>query len=117
MKNALLTMIAVAFLGLTSAAHAQWAVFDVGNFSQNLLTAGRTLQTVQNQVAQLQNEAQMLTNEARNLQSLNFNSLPQILNLLNATNRLVAQAQGMPFAVPQLNTQFTRYYPQSYLPS
>jgi type IV secretion system protein TrbJ len=117
MKNALLTIVAVAFMGLTTAAHAQWAVFDAGNFSQNLLTAGRTLQTVQNQVAQLQNEATMLTNEARNLQSLNFNSLSQILNLLNATNRLISQTQGIPFTVSQTNTQFTRYYPQSYSPT
>jgi P-type conjugative transfer protein TrbJ len=117
MKRPMLATLAILLASLTSVAHAQWAVFDVGNFSQNILTAGRTLQTVQNQIAQLQNEAQMLTNEARNLQGLNFNSLPQILNLLNATNRLISQAQGMPFAVPQLNTQFTRYYPQSYLPS
>lgn len=114
MKRSLLTVIAILFASLTSVAHAQWAVFDAGNFSQNILTAGRTLQTVQNQIAQLQNEAQMLTNEARNLQSLNFNSLSQILNLLNTTNRLISQAQGMPFNVNQMNTQFTRYYPQSY---
>jgi type IV secretion system protein TrbJ len=113
-KKSVLTVFAVLFASLTSVAHAQWAVFDVGNFSQNILTAGRTLQTVQNQVVQLQNEAQMLTNEARNLQSLNFNSLSQILNLLNTTNRLISQMQGLPFSVPQLNTQFIRYYPQSY---
>jgi len=117
MKNVLLTMIAVAFMGAASAAHAQWAVFDVGNFSQNLLTAARTLQTVQNQVAQLQNEATMLSNEGRNLENLNFNSLSQILNLLNATNRLLSQTQGIPFNVSQTNTQFTRYYPQSYSPT
>jgi type IV secretion system protein TrbJ len=117
MKKPLMTTLAILFASLTSVAHAQWAVFDAGNFSQNILTAGRTLQTVQNQIAQLQNEAQMLTNEARNLQSLNFNSLSQILNLLNTTNRLIAQAQGMPFNVTQMNTQFARYYPQSYSPS
>jgi len=114
MKKSQLTIIAVLFASLTSVAHAQWAVFDAGNFSQNILTAARTLQTVEHQVTQLQNEAQMLTNEARNLQSLNFNSLPQILNLLNTTNLLIAQAQGLPFSVPLLNTQFTRYYPPSY---
>jgi type IV secretion system protein TrbJ len=45
MKKSVLTVIAVLFASLTSVAHAQWAVFDAGNFSQNLLTAGRTLQT------------------------------------------------------------------------
>lgn len=117
MKRPMLATLAILFASLTSVAHAQWAVFDAGNFSQNILTAGRTLQTVQNQVVQLQNEAQMLENEARNLQSLNFNSLSQILNLLNTTNRLIGQAQGMPFNLTQMNTQFTRYYPQSYSPS
>jgi P-type conjugative transfer protein TrbJ len=114
MKKSVLTVTAVLIASFTSVAHAQWAVFDAGNFSQNILTAGRTLQTVQNQVVQLQNEAQMLTNEARNLRSLNFSSLSQILNLLNTTNRLISQAQGLPFNVSQMNTQFTRYYPQSY---
>src|SRR3546814_12374783 len=47
--------------------HAQWTVFDPSNYSQNILTAARTLQQVNNQIRMLQNQAQNLTNQARNL--------------------------------------------------
>lgn len=114
MKRSWLAVIALISAILAPAAHAQWAVFDVANFSQNLLTAARELQQVDNQIIQLQNEATMLTNEARNLKSLNFNSLSQILNLLTTTDRLLAQAQGLAFNVSSMNAQFVRLYPQSY---
>jgi hypothetical protein len=48
-----------------SAAHAQITVFDPSNYSQNMLTAARTLQQINNQIQSLQNEAQMLLNQAR----------------------------------------------------
>lgn len=114
MKKSLLAALVAFCASLTSVAHAQWAVFDGANFSQNILTVAHTLQTVENQAVQLQNEATMLENEARNLQGLNFNSLPQILNLLSATDQLIQQTEGVAFNVSQLNTTFARYYPQSY---
>jgi type IV secretion system protein TrbJ len=114
MKKSWLATIAILAAMLAPAAHAQWAVFDAANFSQNILTAARELQQVDNQILQLQNEATMLENQARNLKSLNFNSLSQILNLLTATDRLIAQAQGLAFNVAPMNTEFVRFYPQSY---
>ena len=46
----------------------------------------------------------MLENEARNLKGLNLNTLPQILNLLSTTDRLIQQSQGLAFNVSQMNT-------------
>ena len=63
----------VAILALSGGALPAWAqmhVFDPSNYSQNLLTAARTLEQVNNQILSLQNEAQMLINQARNLTSL-----------------------------------------------
>lgn len=114
MKKSWLTAVVILSAALAPAAHAQWAVFDAANFSQNILTAARELQQVDNQIIQLQNEATMLENEAKNLKSLNFNSLSQILNLLTTTDRLIQQAQGLAFNVSPMNTQFVRFYPQSY---
>ena len=114
MKRSWLAVIALISAILAPAAHAQWAVFDAANFSQNILTAARELQQVDNQIVQLQNEATMLTNEARNLKSLNFNSLSQILNLLTTTDRLLSQAQGLAFNVSSMNAEFVRLYPKSY---
>ena len=36
---------------------AQWVVYDPTNFSQNVLTAARSLQQINNQIQSLQNEA------------------------------------------------------------
>jgi P-type conjugative transfer protein TrbJ len=58
----------VAFVSLAMAgvpAHAQWTVFDPSNFSQNILTAARSLQQINNQITSLQNQAQMLINRKR----------------------------------------------------
>jgi P-type conjugative transfer protein TrbJ len=114
MKRTWIALVTALLIGLAPATQAQWAVFDAGNFSQNILTAMREMQQVDNQIIQLQNEAQMLINQAQNLKNLNFNSLSQIVNLLNTTNQLIQQAQGMAFNVSQMNAQFTRLYPQSY---
>jgi type IV secretion system protein TrbJ len=113
-RSSLLAALVVLFTSLTPVAHAQWAVFDGANFSQNILTVAHTLQTVQNQAVQLQNEATMLENEARNLKGLNLNTLPQIISLMSTTDRLIQQSQGLAFNVSQMNTTFARYYPQSY---
>ena len=45
-------------------------VFDPTNYSQNVLTAARELQQVNNQLQSLENQATSLINQARNLASL-----------------------------------------------
>jgi hypothetical protein len=54
-------------LAVTSPAFAQWIVFDPNNYAQNVLTAARELQQINNQITSLQNQAQMLINQAKNL--------------------------------------------------
>ena len=53
-------------------------VFDPTNYAQNVLTAARALQQINNQITSLQNQAQMLINQARNLASLPYSSLQQL---------------------------------------
>ena len=68
LRAALAASAAVLALATASVpAHAQWIVFDPTNFSQNVLTAARELQQINNEIQSLTNEAQMLVNEARNL--------------------------------------------------
>ena len=79
LKTRLLSACAALALGLSAVtatmtvtappAHAI-TVFDPANYSQNLLTAVRSLQQISNQIQQLSNEAQMLVNQAQNLASL-----------------------------------------------
>ena len=46
---------------------AQVVVFDPNNYAQNVLTAARALQQINNQITSLQNQTQMLINQAKNL--------------------------------------------------
>ena len=74
--NRLRTLLVMGLLatGVTCSApvRAQMSVFDFNNYSQNVLTAARTLQQVNNGIQSLQNEAMSLLNQARNLASLPY---------------------------------------------
>ena len=74
-------------------AHAQMTVFDPSNYSQNVLTAARALQQVNNQIQSLQNQATSLINEARNLASLPYSALEQLQQTIGQTQQLLTQAQ------------------------
>ena len=52
-------------------AYAQFGgiVYDPTNYAQNVLTAARSLQQINNQIQQIQQQATSLINEARNLAS------------------------------------------------
>ena len=114
MKKIGLVAAAAVLFTCSSTSFAQWVVFDAANFSQNLLTAARELQQIDNQIQQLQNQAQMLVNEGRNLASLPYNALSQLQATLASTNRLIAQAQGLTFNVAQSQATFDHLYPSSY---
>ena len=87
-------MIAVA--GVSAPASAQFfggIVYDPTNYAQNVLTAARSLQQINNQIQSLQNEASSLINQARNLASLPFSSLQQLQGQIQQTRQLLSQAQ------------------------
>jgi P-type conjugative transfer protein TrbJ len=114
MKNPLLAIAAAILMTVMPLAQAQWVVIDPANLVQNILTAARALQQINNQIQQLQNEAQMLTNQAKNLTSLPFSALNQLQSALSATNQLLQQAQGLSLNLTQMETQFAQLYPAAY---
>ena len=79
-------------------AHAQWIVFDPTNYSQNVLTAARALEQVNNQIQSLENEAKMLTNQAKNLVSLPYSSLTQLQQSISQTEQLLSRPSASPIA-------------------
>ena len=100
---------------LTTPAHAFFGgfgriVYDPTNHAENLLTAARSLEQINNQIAQLQNEAQMLINQARNLASLPFSSLQQLQQNIQRTQQLLSQAQSIAFDVQQIDRMFQQDY-------
>src|SRR3546814_8666838 len=52
-------------LAMTTTPAQAIVVFDPSNYSQNMLTASRTLQQINNQIQSLHNEANMLINPAK----------------------------------------------------
>lgn len=103
-----------SIIGITAAApaHAQFGgiVYDPTNYAQNVLTAARSLQQVNNQIQQIQNQATSLINEARNLASLPFNSLQQLQQQVQRTQQLLGQAQRIAYDVQNIQQAFTDRY-------
>lgn len=100
----------------TTPAHAQFGgvVFDPSNYAQNILTAARTLQTVNQQIQQLQNEAQMLINMGKNLTRIDFPQINAIQQKLAQIDRLMGQAQAIDFRVDQLDQRFQQLFPRDF---
>lgn len=89
-------------------------VFDPKNYAQNLLTAARTLQTINNQVLQLQNEATMLVNDAKNLARLGYDPAAEINKLLNEISSLMDAANAISYTVSETDKIFRAQYPEDY---
>lgn len=106
--------LACALIVPSTPAHAQFTVFDLNNYSQNLLTAARTLQQVNNQIRSLQNQAQSLMNQAKNLTTIGFPEIQAITQTLQQIDQLMGQAQGIQFRVDGLDQQFRQLFPQSF---
>ncbi len=79
-------------------------VFDPSNYSQNLLTAARSLQQIQNQIKSLQNEAQMLINQAKQLEQLPTIVLNDVERDYSQIQTLLKQANGITYNVQSLNS-------------
>jgi P-type conjugative transfer protein TrbJ len=115
LRAALAAGVAMLTLATTSLpAHAQWIVYDPTNFSQNVLTAARELQQVNQNIQSLENQATMLINQAKNLASLPYSSLAQLEASIQRTEQLLMQAQNIAYSVTTIDQAFTQVYPQSY---
>ena len=115
-RNALAAGAAVLSMTVTvlvpAPAYAQFGgiVYDPSNYSQNILTAARTLEQINNQIKSLQNEATSLINQAKNLTTLPLTVLAPLQAQIRQTQQLLAQAQRMAYDVQQIQTQFAAQY-------
>ena len=109
-----MSVVALAIGFATPPSSAQVVVFDPNNYAQNVLTAARALQQINNQITSLQNQAQMLINQARNLASLPYSSLQQLQSVDPAHPAASRQAQRIAYDVQQIDRAFsTTYAPAS----
>ncbi len=104
-RKAGMTITLCAFLAVGPAE--AYTVYDPWNYQQNLLTATRTLQQINNQVQELQNQAKMLAN-------LNYDSTGNIQQIVESTRNLINQTQGIAYNVGTINDQFEAVYPSEY---
>jgi P-type conjugative transfer protein TrbJ len=98
---------------LVTAPAAAIPVFDVTNYTQNLLQAARALEQVNNQIRSLQNQAAMLQRMERNLERIDFPQLRQISASLEAIDRMMGEARGIGFRVDEMEKRFGTLFPGS----
>jgi P-type conjugative transfer protein TrbJ len=107
---AILSAPIISSVAFAPLAHAWRVVFDPSNYAQNVLTAARTLEQINNQIVQLQNEARMLINQARNLASLPYSALQQLQQSVQRTQQLLQEARNIAFDVQQIDQLFQQQY-------
>lgn len=91
----------------TPAEAIGMTVFDSANYAQNLLTAARSLQQINNQIQSLQNQA-------KNLKRVDFPEIQQITSTLQQIDRLMGRADGLTFKLDETNLRMSRLFPQDY---
>jgi P-type conjugative transfer protein TrbJ len=89
-------------------------VFDPSNYAQNLLTAARALNQINNQIKSLQNDALMLGNMTKNLSKIDFPQLKQISESLAQIEQLMGEAQAIGFRVGRVDEQFRAMFPSGF---
>ena len=107
---ALLVSAAGPMVAAPATAQVGGIVHDPRNYSQNILTAARTLEQINNQIKQLQNQATSLLNEARNLQSLPVSTLGELQAQIDQTKQLLSEAEGIAYDVSDIRKGFEQRY-------
>lgn len=112
LRFALSIGLAAAGTALPAAPARAVPVFDSANYSQNLLTAARTLQQINQQVQSLQNEAQMLMAMDKHLKRFDFPELEALKANLQEVEALMKQADGIGFGVDEMEARLGALFPK-----
>lgn len=104
----------LASAALVGTAHAQLTVFDPLNYQQNLLTAARALDQIQNQVRQLENQAAQLLRMDRNLQAYTGSISPDLQSTLTQLKSRLAQGDALALNVRATDANYAQLYPITF---
>ena len=100
---------------LASTADPPWAqglvVFDPTNYQQNLLTALRSLEQINNQLRQLQNQAQMVLRMDQNLQRLGTTISPDLQRSLADIQSRLREGEGLALRYRDTESSYERLFP------
>lgn len=120
MKNRLIAAATAVALILAPAENAYAlfgfgdTVFDPANYAENVLTAARSLEQINNQVQQIANQAQMLINQAKNLANLPSSVAGELQSSLNQVDQLMRNAQGLAYQVSEIDSTYRQLFPEQY---
>jgi P-type conjugative transfer protein TrbJ len=115
MKFALLTAASLVVGAAIYSSSAQaWVVFDPWNYEQNLLTAIRSLEEIQNQVKQLTNEAQALAKMDLNLEQLGSSIGGDLKSSMGEIKSLLDKADGIALSVNATDVEMKKLFPSDY---
>ena len=102
----------------TQPAAAQFGfggvVYDPANHAQNILTAVRTLQQINQQIQQLTHEIEMLENMARDLENLPDSIADDILRRMHRIDELMREAEGIGYGIEEIEREYEVIYPEDY---
>lgn len=111
-------LMATTPLALAPPAHAIFGVGDIvidpTNLAQNILTAARSLEQINNQIEQLRNEAQMLKNQAEDLLSLDIDVSAELRRIMDEIFALTEEANAISYKVEETERVFKIHYPEEY---
>jgi P-type conjugative transfer protein TrbJ len=105
-----LLLIVTALALAAGPSRAQQVVYDPSNYAQNVMTAARALQQINNQIQQINNQTQSLINQAKNLASLPYSTVGTITSQIQRTEQLINQAQRIAYSVSTIDKAFTTNY-------
>jgi len=123
MKHSLIAVATAAALVIAPVQSAQALfgfgdiVYDPTNHAENVLTAARSLEQINNQVQQLANEAQMLINQAKNLANLPTSIAGELQGSLTRVDQLIREAQGIAYDISEIDSTYRRLFPDEYADS
>jgi hypothetical protein len=95
LRRALLASTVAIGVGLAAAPASAQIVFDPSNYAQNVLTAARALQQINNQITSLANQTQMLVNQAESDEPADLHALADRGNFSKMTS-LMGRPRGSP---------------------
>jgi P-type conjugative transfer protein TrbJ len=99
-------------MACTLPSAAQLTVFDPANFQQNLLSAARALEQVNNQVRLLQNQALMIARMDQNLKQLGPTLSPDLQRTLSALQTQLTAGEGIALRLSSTQSAYERLFPK-----
>jgi P-type conjugative transfer protein TrbJ len=106
------SVIASVMACCVSQSAAQLTVFDPLNYQENLLSAARALEQINNQVRQLQNQAQMLWRMDQNLLRLGSTISPDLQRTLSDIQTRLRTGEGIALRLQATQSGYELLFPR-----